>query len=778
MENEHDPIRSYGLLGDAPVGEHYTWDAEDAANTDGLDRMAFVEVLAEAAVNTGDTLTIGVYGDWGEGKTSLMYLMKQVVDKDRNAIGVWFNAWQYEREDHLIVPLIATITRDINEALEKREGKSGKLSDTIVEGAKSLKNALRAIAYGFSFKGKVEVPLLAGAEVGFSGKDAIERYQNLANDISLEKSLYFDSFEKLRAIKNSDKMPKIVVFIDDLDRCLPDAAVRLLENVKLVLNVPSFSFVLGIAPTVIQKFVERKFSTDLGLPESYFRNYLDKFIQVPIHLPRKDGDGFETYVKRLLETKGVLNLEEKMAFTNMIGLIATISDHNPRSAVRAINRILVLNRIATKQGQEVPVTDLAFASALQLRKSVFLSGLICFPWLSYSNSIRAPETTRFQLHELEEIGWPSGLKSEMDFSEGITLLLEYTKTPSKESSFAWKIGRLSTVQNDPEVAETLKWLADNKHICWVLRRTDGLNWLRDKKRIANSFNFTEVIQQSSFDSIEKRVCEQGEDPLRIPEILAKIKENWPIPFFARRFVKDLTPLCQFPQLTRLDLSGCSHVMDLKPLSTLSQLIELDLSTCTDVRDLEPLSTLSKLRTLNLDGCKNISNFTPLFNLSELRNLNLGDCRNFTDLKSLATLSQLTELTLWNLAVTNLDPLSTLSKLTKLDLYNCKRLTNLDPLATLSQLTYLSLCDCKNVTDINPIAKLSKLAVLSLRGCTKVTNLEPLTRLKQLESLNLRNCEGVTGFKSFSYSNENPLEGTPLQRFLSELREKTEKAGKE
>lgn len=668
MESEQDPIRSYGLLGDAPVGEHYTRDGEDAANTDGLDRMAFVEVLAEAAVNTGDTLTIGVYGDWGEGKTSLMYLMKQVVDKNQNAIGVWFNAWQYEREDHLIVPLIATITRDINEALEKQKGKEDKLADTIVEGAKSLKNALRAIAYGFSFKGKVEVPSLAGAEVGLSGKDMIEQYQNLANDISLEKSLYFDAFEKLRAIKRSDQMLKIIVFIDDLDRCLPDAAVRLLENVKLVLNVPSFSFVLGIAPIIIQKFVERKFSTNLDLPESYFRNYLDKFIQVPVHLPRKNGDGFEAYIRKILEVQGVFDNREKNAFKNLISLIATISNHNPRSAVRTINRILVLNRIASRQNQEVSVTDLAFASVLQPYYSVFLEYNINFHLIYSGKSSMWIDPSL--MHEIQTMEWPQGLPSSVKFSRGIAEILEFSKNQPDATSLASILRCLASIQNDPEVSDVLKWMADNKHICDALKEPEGIAWLRDRKKIEICFCLTDAIPASS-DSVEKRVREQGEDPLQISENLIEIRKTGRIPYGVREFVTDLLPLRHFTHLRALDLNYCEKLIDLTPLTALHQLEILNLEGCLRVKNLEPLSNLTRLKQLILRFCSSVTNIEPLANLVQLENLDLVYCRFITDLRPLSHLTNLRKLNLRGCEnVTDLTPLASLTKLESVELWNC------------------------------------------------------------------------------------------------------------
>ncbi len=68
-----------GLLGDVPVGDRY--NATHTESDDGLDRHAYAKVLADSAIYTRDTLTVGMYGDWGTGKTSLMQLMKGAVDE-------------------------------------------------------------------------------------------------------------------------------------------------------------------------------------------------------------------------------------------------------------------------------------------------------------------------------------------------------------------------------------------------------------------------------------------------------------------------------------------------------------------------------------------------------------------------------------------------------------------------------------------------------------------------------------------------------------------------
>lgn len=299
-----------GLLPDVPVDPL----AQRYARDDGLDRDALVEILTDSAIFTPDTLTVGIYGDWGSGKTSMMRLMEQHVikatraddegEQHRVAVPVWFNAWQFEREEHLIIPLIATVYKELARIIEEDEKNpslSEKLSGKLKEGGRDLLTALRATAYAFSgkvsVKGKIPFIGEVGVEMGGSAKDAIERseelrkrYADLAQETVLERSLYFDAFEALRnASPGIEKAPKIVIFIDDLDRCLPESAVALLENIKLILDLPNFSFVLGLAPKVVERFVWKTHYEKLDFTEDekkqHMEKYLDKFVQVPIWVP-------------------------------------------------------------------------------------------------------------------------------------------------------------------------------------------------------------------------------------------------------------------------------------------------------------------------------------------------------------------------------------------------------------------------------------------------------------------------------------------------------------
>ena len=220
------------LLTDQALGE------TDEQRPDGLGFDTYAQILADAAVGTKGPFTIGVFGEWGSGKTSLLRMVQKNLSREDDVVVVWFNAWRYEREDHPIIPLIATIIRELeqHERFLKKLGARGR----------TLLKAMRAVAYGFSMKATAKIPWFAGIEASFLARDAFDRASKSLPNSVLERSIYYNAYETLSGVGLGQDM-KIVVIIDDLDRCFPDKAIWLLESIKLVLSQPGFIFILGVA---------------------------------------------------------------------------------------------------------------------------------------------------------------------------------------------------------------------------------------------------------------------------------------------------------------------------------------------------------------------------------------------------------------------------------------------------------------------------------------------------------------------------------------------------
>ncbi len=450
---------NFELLGDVPVLE--------ASREDQLKFDSYAQVLAGAAVQTKEPITIGVFGDWGTGKTSLMRLMKKIVDDDNQAAAVWFNAWQYEKEEHLIVPLTATIAR----ALDTK-----KLAARMKKGAAKLRDAIRAIAYGFSIKGKVGIPLLSEAEVNLSPKGMIEQYQNLTKDAVLAQSLYFDAFESLEACAKETDMPRIVVFVDDLDRCFPPKAVSLIEGIKLVLNQPGFAFVLGVNDQIIQEFVKNKYAKEYQVDGSHLDDYLDKIVQVSVRVPERSPDKMTTFIQGLLSSGNVFKEDIiKELAEDMVTLIAEAGKRNPRSIVRLLNRVKVTRGIGKIDGVEHDPIALLLHLAMDEPR-----------YRDLRNNLDVP------------VG-----------EEAATSILGRTLADLFSKGTDGIEAQLAEVKLDGYAGQRFKEMQGvldaNKHLCRILGTEPGLKWLTDEEGYRQKLG--EAVQSTQREALKQLPAE-------------------------------------------------------------------------------------------------------------------------------------------------------------------------------------------------------------------------------------------------------------------------------
>jgi len=341
-----------GLLSDEALGE------PGGRQDDGLGFEVYARVLADGTLNASGPLTVGVFGEWGTGKTSLMRLIAHEVSRHPNVVPVWFNAWQYEQDQHPMIPLVGTIIRD----LQGYEGHGGRVGIT-----DALVRALRAVAYGFSVKSTIRVPGVADVEVSLAGKEVIDRARELREDALLSRSLFHEAFEALESVQFADEL-QIVVFIDDLDRCFPDQAVKLLESIKLVLAHRGFVFILGVAREVIEGYLQHRYATEYGITGYKGHLYLDKMVQVAFQIPPSGG--------RMKEFSEVILRDQPQELaarlSNILPIVGKALGGNPRSVIRFLNNLLVdlaiNSEITMKSGETpIPIQFFALSRCLQQR---------------------------------------------------------------------------------------------------------------------------------------------------------------------------------------------------------------------------------------------------------------------------------------------------------------------------------------------------------------------------------------------------------------------------
>jgi len=336
------------------------------------------EVIADGSVQT--PLTIGVFGSWGSGKTSLMAMIKRRLDALRREgrrsgqevtcphLTVWFNAWLYGQEQALWRALILHVLAEVRRArggdpaaraeldrLVEQIGRAagpaylGSLSITAAdllreEGSGSARITL-ALQPGLDL---LESVVQARAEGELAAVVAL-RGQVRQTTAALEQARV-EALERFRegfkALVARHVVPYgyLVVFVDDLDRCLPERAVEVLEAIKLFFDVAGCIFVLGLDREVIERGIRLKYRDYEGLDEDApppisGARYLEKIVQIPFQLPPIDRAAMQGYVHRIIPHLEALHPRCVTVFA--VGL-----EPNPRRVKRTLNIFLLLWRLA------------------------------------------------------------------------------------------------------------------------------------------------------------------------------------------------------------------------------------------------------------------------------------------------------------------------------------------------------------------------------------------------------------------------------------------------
>ncbi len=286
-------------------------------------------------INTSATpITIGVQGEWGSGKTSLLNTIKEDLCDKSNAqhYSVWLNTWEYSllsSPDETLIKIIAGLIDQIGSITKKSSEDSFKKVSKI---GKSL--LARASGAGGA------LGMFAGIATDVvDGNETIQ--ENSIRELRESLQIVID-----KTIESSNK-ESFIFFIDDLDRLDPAVAVSILELIKNLFDLKNCIFVLAIDYGVVIKGLQSKFGVMTEENEWEFRAFFDKIIQLPFSMPLSSYN-IGKYLKSLLVdvnyfTNDDLHDDQKLEkITDVVGLSVGT---NPRALKRLANSVALIEII-------------------------------------------------------------------------------------------------------------------------------------------------------------------------------------------------------------------------------------------------------------------------------------------------------------------------------------------------------------------------------------------------------------------------------------------------
>ncbi|MET7400422.1 P-loop NTPase fold protein [Dactylosporangium sp. NPDC005572] len=306
----------------------------------GYDRIAIA--LATLIQESEPRFAVGVFGGWGSGKTTLMDAIRAEL-RNPNTLKVVFNGWRYEREPHLIVPLLDTIRGAIVAHAATEAGRLAR--EVLLAVASRIGQVVRALVSGLSGKMPVGV-----AEVSFDAAKSADALSDGGERPAQEaQSLYYACFEQLAgafADLRASGVDRVVVFVDDLDRCLPQNALSVIESMKLFFDLTGFVFVVGIDQRVLERAIRERLAgvqaaagddRNFRLAE---REYVKKIFQVPYELPPMHAEQLDDLLTAIYDTAGIGGEQLEDLRTTVRPYLAHLAIEgrvNPREVKRFIN---------------------------------------------------------------------------------------------------------------------------------------------------------------------------------------------------------------------------------------------------------------------------------------------------------------------------------------------------------------------------------------------------------------------------------------------------------
>jgi hypothetical protein len=326
-------LESWVLRGDmfsmskTPSVRSFSDAALENSDQDCFRRAPFAKAIAQTLSSLPDktSIAIGIYGPWGDGKTTVLSFIKEAIREDAHMIAMDFNPWRFGEEDELLRSFFDSLVGKVGQSLTDAKDFVNKWKDVFI-----------AVPYVGTAAEKLAAKLTARK---------LEEFKTKTEEL----------------LETAGK--RIVVLMDDIDRLETEEIQAVFRLIKLTASINYVAYVLAFDDEVVAAALQEKY----GAVSQSGQGFLEKIIQVPLHLPKIPTAVLRRFcckcVEESLKAAGVkLADEEQKLFCSHLTLIAP-QIHTPRQCKRYANGVAFALGILR---EEVNPVDLLLIEALRI----------------------------------------------------------------------------------------------------------------------------------------------------------------------------------------------------------------------------------------------------------------------------------------------------------------------------------------------------------------------------------------------------------------------------
>lgn len=249
-----------------------------------LDRQKYSSALMSIINSYSQGFVLAINNKWGTGKTTFIKMWEQDL-KNNDFQTLYFNAWENDFESNPLTALMGELKTLTNKDTESEFKKTLKRASILAKNIAPI--AIKAILNKY-VDTEVVKDVILGVTDGLS-----EVFENEVLEYEKKKKSISDFKQSLSEfISNTNKGKPLIFIIDELDRCRPNYAVSILEQIKHFFSIPNIVFVLSTDKEQLGNAVKGVYGSDAIDSDEYLR----RFIDIEYSIPEPEEDVFYNYL--------------------------------------------------------------------------------------------------------------------------------------------------------------------------------------------------------------------------------------------------------------------------------------------------------------------------------------------------------------------------------------------------------------------------------------------------------------------------------------------------